>query len=103
MLQEKLQEIEALVNSTPVVLFMKGTPDQPLCRFSLDVVRTLAKHDISYVSRDVLEDDVLREAIKVYSDWPTLPQLYLHGEFVGGRDIILDLDESGDLAQMLRP
>lgn len=101
MFEEKLLEIAADVQHHPILLFMKGDKDQPLCRFSLDVVRVLKRHNIDFETRDVLEDDTLREAIKEFSNWPTLPQLYIQGEFIGGRDIILELDEAGELAALL--
>ncbi|PIV90829.1 monothiol glutaredoxin, Grx4 family [Candidatus Gracilibacteria bacterium CG17_big_fil_post_rev_8_21_14_2_50_48_13] len=102
MYEEKLAEIQHLVSHTPILLFMKGSKEQPLCRFSLDVVRLLRRHQVDFETRDVLEDDILREAIKEFSDWPTLPQLYVNGEFIGGRDILMDLDESGELESVLK-
>lgn len=101
MFDEKIEEITKDIQQHPVLLYMKGTKEQPLCRFSLDVVRTLRSLDVDFETRDVLEDDILREAIKEFSDWPTLPQLYVRGEFIGGRDIILELQESGDLEDIL--
>lgn len=101
MFDEKIAEIVADVAANPVLLYMKGTKDQPLCRFSLDVVRALKSLDAEFETRDVLADDVLREAIKEFSQWPTLPQLYIKGEFIGGRDIILELQESGELQKLL--
>lgn len=101
MFEEKLLEIAQDVAQNPVLLYMKGDKEQPLCRFSLDVVRTLKKHGADFETRNVLEDDVLREAIKEFSQWPTLPQLYINGMFIGGRDIILELDEAGELTELL--
>lgn len=77
-----------LVNSTPVMLFMKGVPKCPLCRFSRRVVRILDNHGIQYSSFDVLKDETVRLGIKEYADWPTFPQLWVNGELVGGLDIV---------------
>lgn len=96
-INQKFEEIAADIAKYPVILYMKGSADQPMCRFSLDVVRVLKDYDISFETRNVLEDDILREAIKEFSNWPTIPQLYVHGNFIGGRDIILDLHEDKDL------
>ena len=101
MLEEKLTEIANDVLHTPVLLYMKGHKDQPQCRFSLDVVRTLKSLNVDFETRNVLEDEVLREAIKEFSNWPTIPQLYVQGEFIGGRDIVLELQETGELAEIL--
>lgn len=102
MYDTKFVEIARDIEQHPVLLYMKGTKDQPLCRFSLDVVRTLKGLDIEFETRDVLEDDLLREAIKEFSNWPTLPQLYINGTFIGGRDIVLELNETGDLKDLLK-
>jgi len=96
-----MEQIKKDVETHPVLLFMKGEVEAPMCRFSLDVVRTLGKYDIHVEGRNVLEDDDLRESIKVFSDWPTLPQLYVNGQFIGGRDIVLELDEEGELEPLL--
>lgn len=100
-IENKLDEIQMDIENNPVILFMKGDKDAPMCRFSLDVVRTLNSLGIDFETRNVLEDDVLREAIKIFSDWPTIPQLYVRGEFIGGRDIVLELNESGELKEIL--
>ena len=100
-MQHTLDQIQKDIDNTPVLLYMKGDQDAPMCRFSLDVVRILKNLGVSFETRDVLQDDELREAIKMYSDWPTLPQLYVRGEFIGGRDIIVELNESGELKEIL--
>ena len=94
--------IRAELDSHPVVLFMKGTPQFPQCGFSATVVQVLKQAGVSQVAAmNVLENDELREGIKVYSNWPTIPQLYVKGEFVGGCDIVKELFASGELQQML--
>lgn len=93
------QWIDNVVKSNDVVLFMKGTPDQPMCGFSGRVVQILDHVGVPYQGINVLESDVLRQGIKAYSNWPTIPQLYLKGEFVGGCDIIMEMFQSGELQQ----
>lgn len=100
-LEEKKQEIDKDVKSHKVVLYMKGTREFPQCGFSARVVQILNQHGADYVTRDVLTDPVLREAIKQYSDWPTLPQLYINGEFIGGCDIVTELAQKNELAPLL--
>ena len=89
------------VSAHPVFLYMKGSPASPKCGFSANVVRILQHLGASFSSRDVLEDPAVREAVKQYSDWPTLPQLYVKGEFVGGSDIISQMFKSGELEKLL--
>ncbi|MBP2160766.1 MULTISPECIES: Grx4 family monothiol glutaredoxin [Asticcacaulis] len=89
--------IDKTVKDHDVVLFMKGTPEQPRCGFSSTVVQILDHLGVEYVGVDVLQDEGLREGIKVYSDWPTIPQLYLKGEFIGGCDIVREMFQSGEL------
>ena len=98
---QMLEEIKAVVTAHKVVLFMKGTPDRPQCGFSSRVVQMLGRLNISYESCNVLESPVLREAIKTYSDWPTLPQLYVNGEFIGGCDIVTSMFASGELHDLV--
>jgi monothiol glutaredoxin len=86
----------------PVVLFMKGVPEQPQCGFSAQVVQILDHLGADFVGVNVLQSDALREGIKTYSDWPTIPQLYVKGEFVGGCDIIREMFQSGELAPILQ-
>ena len=84
-----------------VVLFMKGTPDQPRCGFSSLAVQILDQVSAPFVGVDVLQDDALREGIKAFTDWPTIPQLYVKGEFVGGSDIVREMFQSGELQALL--
>lgn len=102
MYDSKFIEIAQDIEQYPVLLYMKGDKEQPLCRFSLDVVRILKQIGVDFETRNVLEDDILREAIKEFSQWPTLPQLYIHGTFIGGRDIVLELHETGELADLVQ-
>ena len=90
------------ISSEDVVLFMKGTPVFPQCGFSAAVVGVLSHVGVKFRGINVLEDDDIREGIKVYSDWPTIPQLYVKGEFIGGCDIIREMYESGELMEMLQ-
>ena len=93
--------IASTVAEHPVVLFMKGTPDAPRCGFSAAVVQILDHVGASFVGVDVLQDDALRDGIKTFTDWPTIPQLYVKGEFVGGSDIVREMFQSGELQQAL--
>ena len=90
------------IASEAVVLFMKGTPVFPQCGFSAAVVGVLSHLGVKFRGINVLEDDSIREGIKAYSDWPTIPQLYVKGEFVGGCDIIREMYESGELTEMFQ-
>lgn len=96
-----LQTIDTDVKNNPIVLYMKGNELMPQCGFSARAVSILNALGVEYTTRNVLADPVLREAIKEYSDWPTIPQLYVKGEFVGGSDIMLELYNNGELAQMM--
>ncbi|MEM7768483.1 MAG: Grx4 family monothiol glutaredoxin [Pseudomonadota bacterium] len=98
--QDIQSAIGEAVNANDVVLFMKGTPDFPQCGFSSVVVQILDVLGADYVSTNVLADQGVREGIKVFSDWPTIPQLYVKGEFVGGCDIIREMYETGELKQL---
>lgn len=93
--------IDKAVKDHDVVLFLKGTPEQPRCGFSSTVVQILDHLGVEYVGVDVLQDEGLREGIKAYSDWPTIPQLYLKGEFIGGCDIVREMFQSGELKTAL--
>ena len=93
--------IDADVKANDVMVFMKGTPVFPQCGFSSQVVQILSHMGVQFHSANVLEDDALRDGIKQYSNWPTIPQLYVKGEFVGGCDIIREMFQSGELKQML--
>jgi monothiol glutaredoxin len=94
--------IENAVRSHPVVLFMKGSPVFPQCGFSAQVVQLLSELGVKFQSYDVLSDDELRQGIKEFSNWPTIPQLYVQGEFVGGCDIVREMYFSGELAELLK-
>ena len=93
--------IDTTVKGHDVVLFMKGTPEEPRCGFSSLVVQVLDHLGAEYVGVDVLQDADLREGIKTYSDWPTIPQLYVKGEFIGGADIVREMFQSGELKTAL--
>jgi len=95
------ERIKADIDSTDVVLFMKGTPVFPQCGFSAAVVGVLSHLGVSFRGVNVLDDMEIREGIKAYSDWPTIPQLYVKGEFVGGCDIVREMYETGELMEML--
>jgi monothiol glutaredoxin len=94
------ERIRQQVVDTPVVLFMKGTPVFPQCGFSAAVVQILSELGIKFKGVDVLSDPSVRQGIKEFSNWPTIPQLYVKGEFVGGCDIIREMYETGELQQM---
>ncbi|MFW2851286.1 Grx4 family monothiol glutaredoxin [Sphingomonas sp. TX0543] len=92
--------IDAVVKNNDVVLFMKGSPLFPQCGFSSRAVAILQHLNVEFESVDVLQDQGIRQGIKAYSDWPTIPQLYAGGEFVGGSDIMMEMYESGELAEL---
>jgi monothiol glutaredoxin len=95
------ERISKIVNEHDVVLFMKGTPLFPQCGFSSRAVAILEHCGVDFDSVDVLQDMEIRQGIKAYSDWPTIPQLYVKGEFVGGSDIMMEMYEAGELKQLL--
>jgi monothiol glutaredoxin len=95
------ERIKSEINSQDVVLFMKGTPVMPQCGFSAAVVGVLSHIGVQFRGVNVLEDEQIREGIKAYSDWPTIPQLYVKGEFMGGCDIVREMYETGELLEML--
>jgi monothiol glutaredoxin len=94
---ETREKIKNLINENDVCLFMKGTPDSPQCGFSMTVSNILKHLKVNFNGINILEDENLRKEIKVFSDWPTIPQLYVKGEFIGGCDIIKELFEKGEL------
>ena len=96
-----LNEIKQEISNNDIVLFMKGTPTFPQCGFSAHVISILAAEGVSYASHDILQNDELRSNIKEYSNWPTIPQLYVKGEFIGGADIVHEMYDSGELARIL--
>jgi monothiol glutaredoxin len=95
------ERIDALVKNNDVVLFMKGTPLFPQCGFSSKAIAILDHLGVTYESVDVLQDMEIRAGIKDYSDWPTIPQLYVKGEFLGGSDIMMEMYEAGELQEMV--
>jgi monothiol glutaredoxin len=99
---EKFKFIENEINNNDIVLFMKGNALGPQCGFSSSVVNMLKKLNVTFRDIDVLLDPELRQAIKEFSDWPTIPQLYIKGEFIGGCDIAKELYENGELAKMVK-
>ncbi len=94
-------KIKETVTSNPVVLYMKGSPKFPQCGFSSLATQVLDACEAQYIAIDVLQDQAIREGIKEYANWPTIPQLYVNGEFVGGSDIIRAMYESGELQTLL--
>ena len=96
------QKINNLIKEHNVCLFMKGTPDSPQCGFSMAVSNVLKHLNVKFEGINVLEDENLRQGIKDFSDWPTIPQLYISGEFVGGCDIAKELFENGELKSLLK-
>jgi len=99
-IQDQLKEV---IESNEIVLFMKGTPDFPQCGFSGRTTQILQACDVRFASVDVLADQDVREGIKEYSQWPTIPQLYVRGEFLGGCDIMTEMYQSGELQKVLKP
>lgn len=100
------QEIDQLVKTHDIVLFMKGSASFPMCGFSGRAVQILKACGVdprALTTVNVLENDAIRQGIKEYSNWPTIPQLYVHGEFVGGSDIMMEMYQSGELQQLLQP
>ena len=94
-------QIKEIVENYAVTLFMKGNPTFPQCGFSARAVAILKEYGVRFAGVDVLADNNIREGIKVFSNWPTIPQLYINGEFVGGSDIMLEMHEAGELGPML--
>tara|TARA_B100000035_G_scaffold206890_1_gene176941 strand:- start:432 stop:767 length:336 start_codon:yes stop_codon:yes gene_type:complete len=102
-MDEKIKNlIESHIENNDVCLFMKGTPDAPQCGFSMAVSNILKILEVNYKGVNVLEDQSIREGIKVFSDWPTIPQLYIKKEFVGGCDIVKEMYENGELKKILQ-
>ena len=98
---ELKKRIEDMIQSEKIFLFMKGVPQRPMCGFSAGVVQALSQLGIPYGSFDVLSDESIRQGIKEYANWPTIPQLYVKGEFIGGHDIVVQMLESGELEKKL--
>ncbi|MFN3447958.1 MAG: Grx4 family monothiol glutaredoxin [Roseococcus sp.] len=101
-MSDVVERIEADIKNNPVVLYMKGTPVFPQCGFSARVVQILSHLGVPFKGVNVLEDMEIREGIKAYTNWPTIPQLYVQGEFVGGCDIVMEMFQSGELQGMLK-
>jgi monothiol glutaredoxin len=101
MMSDAKSRIDEIVKNNQVVLFMKGTPLFPQCGFSSRAVTILEHLEVPFESVDVLQDPEIRNGIKEYSDWPTIPQLYVKGEFVGGSDIMLEMFQNGELQQLV--
>ena len=101
-MKEIKNKIQEIIDTDSVVLFMKGTPDFPQCGFSANTVAILRYFNVEFKSYNVLENDELRQGIKQFSDWPTIPQIYINQEFIGGFDILKDMAESGDFEQVLK-
>ena len=95
------QKIQNIIESNDVVLFMKGTPDMPQCGFSMAVANVLKMLNIKFNGVNVLEDEEIRNEIKVFSDWPTIPQVYIKGEFIGGCDIVKEMFKKKELQSLL--
>jgi monothiol glutaredoxin len=95
------QRIEEDIKNNKVFLYMKGSPEFPMCGFSAQVIEVLKTEGVEFGSCNILEDEAVRGGIKEYADWPTIPQLYAGGEFVGGCDIIVEMHQSGELAKVL--
>ena len=93
--------IEEDIKANKVMLYMKGTPEAPMCGFSARVVEILKGHNVSFKARNVLDDPDLRQGIKDFTEWPTVPQVFINGEFIGGCDIVTELHENGELAKIL--
>ena len=96
------KKIEELIKKNDVCLFMKGTPETPQCGFSMAVSNVLKHLNVNFEGINVLDDDALRQGIKDFSDWPTIPQLYVKGEFVGGCDIVKEMFEKGELKNLFQ-
>ena len=96
------EKIKDIISKHDVCLFMKGTPDSPQCGFSMAVSNVLKHLKVNFKGINVLEDESLRQGIKEFSDWPTIPQLYVKGEFIGGCDIVKEMFEKGELASLFK-
>lgn len=101
-MMEIKNKIESFINENDVCLFMKGTPEAPQCGFSMAVANVLKHLNVNFKGINVLEDETLRQGIKDFSDWPTIPQLYIKKKFVGGCDIVKEMFENGELQNLLK-
>lgn len=100
-MEDVIKKIESQVSNNKVILFMKGTKEMPQCGFSAKVVQILNSHGVDYETVDVLADPEIRQGIKEYSQWPTLPQLFVGGRFIGGCDICVEMEATGELGPIL--
>lgn len=96
-----INQIDEQIKNNPVLLYMKGTPEQPACGFSARAVRVLDACGVTYASVNILENPAIRKILPQYKEWPTFPQLYIHGELIGGSDIILEMYEKNELQEIL--
>ena len=96
------ENIKKIITENDICLFMKGTPEAPQCGFSMAVSNVLKHLNVNFLGVNVLEDENLRQGIKEFSDWPTIPQLYIKGEFIGGCDIVKEMFEKGELQELLK-
>src|SRR3990167_3264836 len=94
--------IKQQITENPVILYMKGNAEMPMCGFSAKAVNLLKSCGVKFATVDVLQDDDLRQNIKIFSNWPTIPQLYVQGEFIGGSDIMTEMHETGELQQLVK-
>jgi len=101
-MSDAIERIQSAVSGNKICVFMKGTPNFPQCGFSAATIQMLEQIGVPYGTVDVLSDPELREQIKVYSNWPTIPQVYINGKFIGGCDIVRELYESGELQTMVK-
>jgi monothiol glutaredoxin len=101
-MSDAIERIQSAVSNNKICVFMKGTPNFPQCGFSAATIQMLEQIGVPYGSVDVLSDPEVREQIKVYSNWPTIPQVYINGKFIGGCDIVRELYESGELQTMVK-
>lgn len=95
------EKIKQQVSENEIILYMKGNPDMPMCGFSAQAVKLLKACGVKFAAVDVLQDEEIRQGIKMYSNWPTIPQLYVKGEFIGGCDILMEMYEAGELQTLL--
>lgn len=98
-IQDKIKE---QITANPIILYMKGNAELPMCGFSARAVKLLKSCGVKFAAVDVLQDEDIRQGIKAYSNWPTIPQLYINGEFVGGSDIIAEMYELGELQELVK-
>ncbi|MBI4228459.1 MAG: Grx4 family monothiol glutaredoxin [Deltaproteobacteria bacterium] len=102
MSEDIMKKIQYQIEQNKIILYMKGTREVPQCGFSARVVQIIDSYDVPFETVDVLADPEIRQGIKEYSNWPTIPQLYIKGKFIGGCDICMEMDERGDLEPLLR-